>query len=242
MCHPWLAAGVTGFIGVLLVREVTPVLREQVPLATRFETGLLGSGLRRWFRGRIAPLVDAALRLGLTANSATLLQLAASVACALAYAKGWMFTAGWILIASGTLDVLDGEMARRQGRDGPRGAFIDSVADRYGESVVFVGLVAFYRNEWILWAVLAAWAGGFLVSYTRARAESLGVECRDGLLQRPERYVILGGASMISTIAGHLTCHPDGRHGLLAVGICVMAILANVTAAQRTRSTFRRLA
>ena len=180
-------------------------------------------------------------RWGLTANGVTFSQLAASAVCGVAYAHGWMFTAGWMLLASGTLDILDGEMARRHGAAGPRGAFIDSVVDRYGEAVIFAGLVAFYREEWVLWAVLAAWLGAFLVSYTRARAEGLGVDCRGGLLQRPERYVILGGASIVSALAVQLTCGARDRHAILAAGICVVAGLANLTAVQRARATLRKL-
>ncbi|HUK63425.1 MAG TPA: CDP-alcohol phosphatidyltransferase family protein, partial [Dongiaceae bacterium] len=183
----------------------------------------------------------ALLTWGLTANGVTFSQLAASVVCGVAYAQGWMFTAGWMLLASGTLDILDGEMARRHGAAGPRGAFIDSVVDRYGEAAVFAGLVAFYRHDWVLWAVLAAWLGAFLVSYTRARAEGLGVECLGGLLQRPERYVLLGGASIASALAVQLTCGARDRHGILAAGVCVVAALANLTAVQRARATVRRL-
>jgi phosphatidylglycerophosphate synthase len=241
MCHPWLAAGITIFSAAVLFRELGPVVREPTSMDARFEAGLLGANLRRWFRTRIGGLADSALRYGLTADSATWLQLALSLVCGMSYAAGWMFTAGWMLIASGTLDVLDGEMARRQHRDGPRGAFLDSVVDRYGESAVFAGLITYYRDGWMLWAVLAAWAGGFLVSYMRARAEGLGIDCRDGLVQRPERYVILGGASMISVVAMHLTCTLDGRHGLVAAAICTLAALAHLTALQRIRVTLRRL-
>jgi len=241
MCHPWLAAGVTGFVGVLLFRELRPVLSEQRSGEPNRDHGLLGARLRRWFRNRIAPLVDAALAMGLTADGATMLQLATSVACGMAYGHGWLFTAGWILITSGTLDVLDGEMARRERRDGPRGAFIDSVVDRYGESAVFAGMVVYYRDDWVLWAVLAAWAGSFLVSYARARAESLGIECREGMLQRPERYVLLGGASMIGTVVRHLFCSVPARDVVMAVGISTLAVLANATAFQRMRSAVRRL-
>jgi hypothetical protein len=99
MCHPWLAAGVTSFIAVLLVRELGPVVREPTSMEARFETGLLGANLRRWFRARIGGLAEAALGYGLTADSATWLQLALSLVCGVSYAYGWMFTAGWILIA-----------------------------------------------------------------------------------------------------------------------------------------------
>ncbi len=243
MCHPWLAASVAGFVIALLVHELAPLASAPTPLTGSEEqhTGLLGQRLRIWFRARISPLADAFSAVGLTANGVTLSQMVGSVACGLAYASGWMFTAGWTLIACGTLDVVDGEMARRRGEAGPRGAFIDSVVDRYGEGAVFGGLVAFYRDVWVLWAVLAAWLGSYLVSYTRARAESLGVDCREGLLQRPERYVILGLTSMISTIMGHLSCRALDRHGIVVFGILVVAVLANVTAFQRTAATLRRL-
>lgn len=241
MCHPWLAAGVTGFATVIVMRELATIAREPQSGGTWADSGLLGIRVRRWFRRRIRPVVDVALGAGFTADAATLLQLAASVACGLAYARGWMFTAGWMLIACGTLDVLDGEMARRRGRDGPHGAFIDSVADRYCEAIVFAGLIVLFRNDWVLWAVLAAWAGSFLVSYARARAESLGLDCREGWLQRPERYVILGGTSMIGTVARHFSCDAEAQHVLVAAGISVLAVLANATALQRIRGTLRRL-
>lgn len=241
MCHPWLAAGVVGFVVTVLARELGPIVRERHGSEGRFQSGLLGQPLREWFRGRVRPLADVCIRGGITPNAITLSQLGASAICGIAYAHGWLFTAGWILISCGTLDVLDGEVARRQGLDGPRGAFADSVVDRYSESAVYLGLVALYRDSWVMWGVLSAWAGAFLVSYTRARAEGLGIECREGLIQRPERYVVLGSTSLAGVIAGHLTCHPGGRHGLVAVGICALAVLANLTALQRTRATLRKL-
>ena len=241
MCRPWLAAGITCFVVVLLVRELAPLAGERGVSATVFASGLLGVRLRRWFRGRMVPVADLLLTIGITADGVTFSQLGTSIVCGVAYAHGWMFTAGWMLITCGTLDVLDGEMARRQGRAGSRGAFIDSVVDRYSEGAVFAGLVAFYRDAWMLWGVLAAWGGGFLVSYTRARAESLGIDCQEGLLQRPERYVILGGTSMVSAVTAHLTCNLGGRHLLVAAGVCVLACLSNLTALQRALTALRRL-
>jgi len=242
MCHPWLAAGVSCFVVVVLVRELSTLGAHGDGAGSATDTGLLGARLRVWYRGRLAPVADAFVTWGLTANGVTFSQLAASVVCSVAYAHGWMFTAGWMLIASGTLDVLDGEIARRNGAAGPRGAFIDSVVDRYGEAAVFAGLAVFYRETWVLWSLLAAWLGAFLVSYTRARAEGLGVDCRGGLLQRPERYVMLGGFSIVSAVALHFSCGPRDRHAILAAGILVVAVLANLTALQRARATLRKLA
>ncbi len=240
MCHPWLAAGVAGFLGVLIAREIVPVLRsgsDDTPL----EHGLLGEGLRRWFRVRVEPLVDVLLDAGVRADAVSAVQLAMSALCGLAYARGWVFTGGWLLLSAGTLDVLDGSMARKRHTASARGAFVDSVVDRYGEAAVFLGLAVRFRGGWPLWAVLAAAFGAFMVSYTRARAEGLGVLCSEGMLQRPERYVILGGASLFGSLAGHLVCAPALSMALLVGGVAAVAVLANVTALQRAATVVRRL-
>src|SRR3972149_42271 len=152
-----------------------------------------------------------------------------------------MFSAGWILVTSGTLDVVDGAIARKGGAASRRGAFIDSVVDRYGECAVFAGLALHFRGDWAFWVVLAAFFGSLMVSYTRARAEGLGVECRVGLMQRAERYVVLGGGSIASSLAQHLTCAAMPRHDLLIASLAVVAVLANATALQRVLFTVRRL-
>lgn len=241
MCHPWLAAGLAGFLAIVVIRELGSLLSAPPAAGASHPGGILGSRPRHWFRRRIRPLVDLAVSLGLEADAATLAQLASSSLCAIAYASGWTFTAGLLLIVSGTLDVVDGELARLRGHDGPRGAFMDSVVDRYAEALVFAGLIALYRNSWVFWLVAAGWAGAFVVSYARARAESLGISCSEGWLQRPERYVILGGTSMIGTMMNHLTCNVGIEPPLLTVGIGSVAVLANATALQRILTTLRRL-
>jgi phosphatidylglycerophosphate synthase len=241
MCHPWLAAGVAGFLGVLVAREILPVLRHaevDAPLAH----GLLGSALRAWFRDRIDPLVDALLNAGIRADWVTAVQLVISVLCGVAYARGWLFTGGWLLLSGGTLDVLDGAMARKRGAASARGAFVDSVVDRYGECAVFLGLAIHFRESWALWVVLAAAFGSFMVSYTRARGEGLGVECSVGLLQRPERYVIIGGGSIMGSLAAHLTCTSTAATVFLVAGVLAVATLANATAVQRAAAVVRQLA
>lgn len=242
MYRPWLAAGVTCSIIVLLGRELALLARERGDRAAVFASGFPGVRLRGWFRGRMAPVADLFLTIGLTANGVTFSQLGTSIVCDIAYAHGWMFTAGWMLIPCGARDVLGGETARRQGRAEPRGAIIVSGVDRYSGGAVFAGLVAFYREAWMLWGVLAAWAGGFLVSSTRTRTERLGIDCREGLLQRREHYVISGGASMVRGVTAHLNCSMGGRHFLVTLGVCVLASLSNLTALQRARGGLRGLA
>lgn len=241
MCHTWLAAGVICFIVLLSLREILPLFLGPASATEKPAGGLLGTRLRTWFRGRVDPLVDALVSAGVTADVVTAMQLVASVLCGAAYAAGWLFSAGWVLIASGTLDVVDGAMARKLGVASRRGAFTDSVVDRYGESAVFGGLAVYFREDWGLWVVLAAFFGSLMVSYTRARAEGLGVECGVGLMQRPERYVVLGGGSIAGSLTGHMTCTAEPRDTILIACVLVVAVLANVTALQRSVFAFRRL-
>ena len=242
MCHRWLAWSLAALFALFVIRELWHLSNKPGIRTTTSASGLLGLRSREWFRCRMQPFVELAVAIGLTADVVTGLQLVTSLLCAIAYASGRLFAAGLLLILSGTLDVLDGEIARHRNHDGPRGAFLDSVTDRYGEAFVFGGLLAFYRSSWSFWLVASAWAGSFLVSYARARAESLGVSCSEGWLQRPERYVILGGTSMVGPLVSHATCNLDSEPILLTVGIGTVAVLANATAVQRIRATLRRLA
>lgn len=241
MCHPWLAAGAALLIVVTAVREFAPALRGERRDWRDLERGFLGSALHRWFRTRMEPLVDLLIAGGVSADAVTLLQLVMSSLCAVAFGMGWFFTAGWLLVGCGSLDVLDGAMARKRRADGPRGAFIDSVVDRYAESVVFLGLAGLYRADWRLWLVLASFLGAFMVSYTRARAEALGIDCRLGILQRPERHVLLGFGAIGSALLSHVTCRTVPEGTLLVVALWLVAVLANVTALQRVTFALRRL-
>jgi CDP-diacylglycerol--glycerol-3-phosphate 3-phosphatidyltransferase len=128
---------------------------------------------------------------------------------------------GILILLMGPVDALDGTMARLRGESSEFGAFVDSVTDRYSELVIFGGLLYFYlqQGEWLpaLLAYVAA-AGSILVSYTRARAQSLGHETKVGLLTRMERYLVLAPALVFN---------------LPQVALWILAILANLTALQR---------
>jgi CDP-diacylglycerol--glycerol-3-phosphate 3-phosphatidyltransferase len=104
-------------------------------------------------------------------------------------------------------------------------------------------LAIFFRNTWVLWAVLFGLIGGVLVSYTRARGEGLGVQCRIGLLQRPERYVILGFGSIFGALFERLTgpWFAEQPYSLVVITLVGLAVLVNVTAIQRAVYISRRL-
>jgi CDP-diacylglycerol--glycerol-3-phosphate 3-phosphatidyltransferase len=199
---------------------------------------MLSSRVRAWYFSNLTPFEEFFARAGVRPIALTYLQVVGSVACAAAYAAGLIFTAGFLVLFSGTLDILDGKLARRIGGASPRGAFLDSVMDRYAEFVVYAGLIVFFASGWRVWMVLLAIFGNMMVSYTRARAEGLGVRCEIGWLQRPERFVLLGFGSIFSSLSTHIG---GGHHELLTATVAVLAIMANLTAVQRIIYTSRAL-
>lgn len=181
------------------------------------------------------PVLDAAasalLSLGLTADAATALALLLGFFSATSYylapARGepMLFTASILLLASGALDAIDGAIARMSRGPSPLGAFIDSVADRVTEVVVLGAIVAAGLCS-ISWGFLAI-ASSLLVSYARARSESLGLSMEGvGLGERAERMVVLALATLF---------------GAVELGVAFVAILATITFLQRVVYAIRKL-
>jgi soluble lytic murein transglycosylase len=168
-------------------------------------------------------------RLKLRPNHLTLCGLVVSLLAAACFVAGRTRTAGVLLILAGLFDFFDGSLARASGQVTPFGAFLDSVIDRYSDLVVLLGIVVlFARTPHARGAVIAmaGLVGSVMVSYTKARAESIGVECNVGMMERPER--------MICLIVGAV-------FDLLEPALWVLAILANITALQRIVFTRRAM-
>ncbi len=191
-------------------------------LTTRFEA---------WVRRHAEALVSALGRSPLTPNQVTVVGLALTFLAATLVAVGQLRWGGVVLILAGLCDILDGALARSTNAAYPYGAFLDSTLDRYSEGAVYLGLAAYFvtidppLQEWLVLATLAALAGSFLVSYVRARAQSLGFTCKTGLFQRPERVVV--------TVAGLLIGGP-----VLYGVVFLLAIVTNITALQRIREVW----
>lgn len=133
--------------------------------------------------------------LGLTPNILTLSGLMVAGASAFLIAIGSLWSGGIVLLAAGVFDLFDGALARETGRVSRFGALLDSTVDRVSEAVVLLGLLVLYidRGDTTgLILVYLALVGSLMVSYLRARAEGLGIECKVGLMTRPERVVLLG--------------------------------------------------
>jgi CDP-diacylglycerol---glycerol-3-phosphate 3-phosphatidyltransferase len=176
---------------------------------------------RNSFRHVTEPAGHALAKAGFTANSLTVIGLAGSVSAGILIASGYARVGGLLSLLSGLPDMLDGAVAKATGRSSRRGAFLDSVVDRLSDAAVLAGIVwlGISRNEPRV-AVLAAMvlALSLIVSYVKARAESLGYECNVGIAERPERVVVLG----VALLVGHVLA-----------GLWVLVIAAAITVVQR---------
>ena len=180
------------------------------------------------------PVVALLGRLGLSPNAVTLLGLAVAGASAYLLSVGNLWAGGVVLLASGAFDFFDGALARAVGRTSSIGALLDSVVDRVSEAAVLLGLLVYYlQRDSTEGAVLVylALAGSIMVSYLRARAEGLGIECNVGVMTRPERVALLGISLLVA----------QWRTLAVLVALGAIAGLAFLTSAQRMLHTWRTL-
>ena len=198
----------------------------------------------------INPIIHGMMRVGITPNVVTTMGFVGNlgatalfVAAAVAVERGDMTAAmsliGWggaTILLAGLFDMMDGRLARVSGHSSLFGALWDSTLDRYSEMVSLFGVsVVFLSSDWFWTGIVtyAAITGSVMVSYVRARAEGLGLECKVGLLQRPERVVITAVTAIVSGCTGCLWW--------LAAGMAVIALLANLTAFWRIAHCYQAL-
>lgn len=191
----------------------------------------------------ITPVIDFFIKRRLNPNHFTTLGLILSIIAAYSFAIGFLKIAGVIMIISGTFDIIDGKVARATSRVTKFGALYDSTLDRYAEVMIFFGLAYYFMNN--LWttgsvnlsfmnwtiddinvslistiAVCMALGGSVMTSYVRARAEGLGLECKVGVMQRPERIVFIAFGAIFHKV-------------FLVIALVIVAIFSNLTAIQR---------
>jgi phosphatidylglycerophosphate synthase len=212
----------------------------------RSASRLLGRTLRHYLMWVLRPYERTLIRLGVSPNAITFASLLAAMATGWSLATGRFALGGWLYLFTGILDIFDGRIARATGQVSPGGAFFDSVMDRYSELVVFGGLAYFYRDHGIAMVVVfAAMLGSVMVSYSRARAEGLGIDdVNIGTMQRPERLFYLGVITCLAPIPEALTGHPLAFGLPYLPTVCALGILAltaNITAARRIMHTMARL-
>lgn len=190
------------------------------------------SRFQAWVRRNAQRLAAAVARLPVTPNQITVAGMLATFVAAALAGFGYLLAAALVLAFAGTFDILDGALARATRRSYPYGAFLDSTTDRYSEGAVYLGIATYFLTHPTpdltlkVLGCMAALAGSYLVSYVRARAQSLGFKCDVGLFARPERVV--------ATVVGLL--FPV----VLPYVIYLLAILTNFTAVQRIHEVWRQ--
>jgi len=191
---------------------------------------LLPQHLQNRFINLLSPLIRLISKWGLSPNSFTVAGVILTAAGTGAFLAGFIRLAGICILLGGLCDTLDGLLARTTGRATRFGALLDSTVDRYAEFIMFSGIAAyfFFIDDYGTAAgTLLALGGSFMVSYTRARAESLGFDAKGGFMQRPERIVLIGSGAII-----HLNA--------LILAIWLVAFFANFTALQRIRCAYKQ--
>lgn len=206
----------------------------------------------------IDPFVKLLIKMGLTPNAVTTIGFLLNVGVAVIFVMGaeksirhdlsYVGWAGALILFAGLFDMLDGQVARLGNMSSSFGALYDSVLDRYSELVMFLGICYYLVGQHYFLSSLFAFIaliGSIMVSYTRARAEGLGIECKDGLMQRPERVITLGVSALVCGITGHyiggdhkwyipgVSFHILETMSIFTIPIALMAVMTNVTAVKR---------
>jgi CDP-diacylglycerol---glycerol-3-phosphate 3-phosphatidyltransferase len=180
----------------------------------------------------IEPVTRALVRWQVHPNTISTVGFLSTVGAGFLYHLDHVRWAGFLILLGGVLDIFDGRVARESGLASKFGSFYDSTMDRLSEMVVFLGLLSLYNqygrdlaDVWMVYVIFLAMGGSLMVSYTRSRAEALGLDCNVGLMQRAERVVLLGAGSLFFGLMW------DGL--VLMIILVILAVTSILTAAQR---------
>lgn len=214
----------------------------------------------------IDPFVKLLIKIGLTPNAVTIIGFVLNVGVAAIFVVGaersnrgdlsYVGWAGALILFAGLFDMLDGQVARLGKMGSSFGALLDSVLDRYSELFMFLGICYYLISHHYFISSLFAFIGligSMMVSYTRARAEGLGIECKGGLMQRPERIVLIGTTALACGIIAQyiggdyklyikgIRYHVFETMSIFTLPITVLAVLTNLTAIRRLMDAKRAL-
>lgn len=197
----------------------------------------------RFFYWLTDPVARALAILKIHPNYITAFSMLLALAAGAALAVGHFMIGFWIFFGAIACDLIDGVAARSQNIESPAGALLDSWIDRGAEGAVLGGLAVYGRDTVLLELSLWALVASFLVSYARCRGVALGVECKRGLMQRPERMFVLCWAIFLSPLVAlwfEPQANPPVYHAAI-IGVGLLAVLSTVTAANRLRWIMKAL-
>ena len=199
---------------------------------------LIPGPVRAGFLKLVDPVADRLVKWRVQPNTITVASVVVLLGSGIAFGTGFPRIGAFWLLVSGLLDILDGKVARRGGTSTAFGAFFDSTLDRLGEAALFSGIAIYFvttaGQRWPILGLgvsLLTLSGAFLVSYARARAEGLSLECQVGIAQRPERILGLGAPTLF---------FGAGPHGWLLLGLmAALAVVNAITVVQRIAHVYR---
>lgn len=192
--------------------------------------------LRKWTGYVTQPIAKRIAALGITANMITIVGLFFGIGAGISIALGHLKTAAVLILIGGSFDMMDGAVARATNKNTPFGALLDSVVDRYSEGTIFLGIAIYFFTGGMIGGIALtclALIGAFLVSYVRARAEGLDLECKVGIMQRPERVIILFLGVILQAILA-VKVSP------LILALWILVIFSHITILQRVAFASRQ--
>ncbi len=225
--------------------DVTPELNDE-----RSKTGkkpesseLLSGGLKSWWISLMRPVENFLIERKFLPNVLTITTLIVSALAGWFFHLGLIFVAGVFLLAGSTFDIFDGRVARAQGLNSSKGAFFDSCVDRYSEVLIYLGLLSFFQGTFFIYIVFLILSSSMMVSYTKARAEGLGIECEVGVMQRTERVVYLGVLSTFNFLGNAITFMFGIGSGdyLLKFAVIILFVFSFYTSVQRMTHVMRKI-
>jgi CDP-diacylglycerol--glycerol-3-phosphate 3-phosphatidyltransferase len=184
---------------------------------------MLPESIKNWYIHITNPVTGFCTRNNVHPNVLTITGFIISCFAAYVVAEGSLLFGGFLILLGGTFDVFDGGVARATGLTTPFGSFFDSSLDRFAEIALSLGFLVYFLDRSELttaYAIVLALGGALMVSYTRARAEALGLACKVGFFQRPERILLLGIGSLLGEMP-------------VKIALWILAIFSNLTAVQR---------
>jgi CDP-diacylglycerol--glycerol-3-phosphate 3-phosphatidyltransferase len=230
------------------------------------EDTLVRDKLQKGIYKVINPLVRGLIKIGFTPNLVTVTGLVLNIMVAIVFIKGaeqgnrgdlsYVGWAGALILFAGLFDMLDGQVARLGNMSSSFGALFDSVLDRYSELIMFLGICYYLVSHHYFISSLAAFIamiGSMMVSYIRARSEGLGIQNSGGLMQRPERVILLALSAIACGVTGHfiggnykyyvpgISFHVFETMTIFTLPIAVMAVLTNITAIKRLKNAKKAL-
>jgi CDP-diacylglycerol--glycerol-3-phosphate 3-phosphatidyltransferase len=195
---------------------------------------------RKWTGFITQPIAKRIAAIGITANTLTIIGLIIGIAAGVCIALGRLKLAGVLILIGGSFDMMDGAVARASNKNTPFGALLDSVVDRYSEGAIFLGLAIYFSMEGSMkervYGLIPTFLGlisAFLVSYVRARAEGLQLDCKVGLMQRPERVLLLSAGVLFQNFS-------IVNISILIVALWVLVIFSHITVLQRVAFALRK--